>query len=150
MFLEQELNLSRHLGNRFSFGLNAMLGATVMQPALFVELAKAFCIRQQRASTIFADSSSQFIRWSIEKDNVGCNSFQHLGVGALRECAAAERDYRGISIRHGLQQTAQSLGLHLAESRFAQGSEYFGDCLIGTGFDLAVEIDETPPEALTQ
>ncbi len=99
---------------------------------------------------VFAETAPQFVEWSVEIDHSDIGRFEERAIGGLNESAATEGDDRRVTIVKGVEKLRESVGFHLAEGIFAEFAEDVGDGASGTGFDLAVEIDEAPSEALRE
>ena len=117
--------------------------------ALFIEKTEAFGAGKERTCVIvFAEAAAKLVEWSVEIDNANAGGFEQRTVGGLDECSTTEGHDGGIAVVESVEKFCECVGFHLAKGFFAEFAKDGGDGAAAAGFDLAVEIDEAPAEAL--
>ncbi|HEU5401288.1 MAG TPA: hypothetical protein VFU86_08025 [Terriglobales bacterium] len=148
---QQGLNFTCDFDDTFAGCLHPVRCHPVVWLALFVKETEVFGVGEERARWIvLAEAAAQFVEWSVEIDDANTGSFEQGTVCRLNEGSATERDDRWIAIVESVKQLCERFGFKLTEPGFPGFTKDVGHGAPAPCFDLAVEIDETPPQALGQ
>lgn len=126
-----------------------MGGHPVVRLALFVKQPKAFGVGEEwTRGIIFSEATAQFVERSVKVDDPDAGRFQQCAISGLDERSAAERNDGWVAVVERVEELGECLGLHLAKCVFAEFAEDVRDSTTAASFDLSVEVDEAPAEAL--
>src|SRR5216684_5187636 len=131
----------------FAGTVHAVVGELIGRETLGVERAEAGFIAEKGTAGHGHASREQNFDGRIQPQNRGAGSAQEFGAARLRVGAAAKGENGAFFHLCGAAEgCAELIRFDLAESRFAEAFENFGNREAGGGFDALIEIDKAPGE----
>ena len=120
----------------------------VKRQAARVELAETVLVAKQGTVGDQRTAQEELFQGAIEPDGDGSGAIEQFDILRLDKSAAAERDDAARAARGLLDDAPPGLVLDFAKSRFASLGENLRDAAALGQFDLLIEIDKPPGQAL--
>jgi hypothetical protein len=126
-------------------GIYTIISASVERPPILQQLRYALRISSQRPGGVAHKSTVDPLERTIEPD---CNPviLYQLPIARLKKGAAAERDDIGVTGLNLADFFPDRFGFKSSKRRLALPSKDLSDARLLFGFDLNIEIRESPPQ----